>query len=393
MLLEEEINLKKRQSARKLTEVMTNTRPFSFLRMGDGELRWLLAVQENDETKQNPLPKGYMIKKGASVNFAVGVRGLEKKDYDRLLRAYERCTYLDLMQNNAFNSKNLHRLKLERSQNTYTESAETSVIIYTWMNHEFKDYVANRRCLFASAESPLLKQLYQNERYRELASDYWPANAQPFFLRLREDGRYYWQYLEEIKADLKRAIEEYQIDTLFLSLGTGAKILCYELAEEMGIATFDWGAMARGLAYSGSYGYQVSRASHHPFFFRVPFPMFMEAVENAYPEMTTADILSRAHAQLCLELQRKNLGKSVTSEIYDKNLSQNLDIDNLRSFWEAYRYYRKYYKPRSFEDPDAVAIVQDFERYRRYLGLGVDGFISILILKFINIVKNIYHKL
>jgi hypothetical protein len=389
MLSEEELNLRKRQSAKKLSELMMNNRPFSFLRMGDGELRWLLAVQEGDETKQNPHSGKYMIQKGAPVEFACGVRGLEKKDYNRLLRAYENCTYLDLMQNNDFNSRNLHRLKLEPSRNTYTEPKETSVIIFSWMNYEFKDYVANRRCLFASAESPLLEQLYQDERYRKLASDYWSNNAQPFFFRLRKDGRYYWQYLDEIKADLKNAIEKYEIDTLFLSLGTGAKILCYEIAEEMRIATFDWGAMARGLTYSGSYGYQASRASHHPYFFHIPFPIFMEALERAYPEMTTADLLSKAHAQLCLELQNKSLGQSITSEVYNSNLVKNTNANNRDIFWKAYRFYEKYYKPLSLGNPDAKELVKNFERYRLYRGMGIDGKFFQLIVKINKILKSI----
>lgn len=364
--------MSKQESAKNLTELMRSIRPFSYLRMGDGELRWLLAVEQGDEKLQDPLPQGYQIGKGASVNVAYGVRGLNTVDYQRLMTAYEKCTYLDLHQNHLYNHKNIHKLQLNRASNTYTEAPETSALLYTWMFYEFGRYISHRRCLFASAESPLLEQLYRDPRYQEIASDYWGMNTNPFFIRLRNDGRYYWNHLDQIKADLRHEIEKNQIDTLFLALGTGAKILCYELAQEMGIAAFDWGSGARAMAYSGSYGYQVSRASHNPFLFRVPFPIYMDAVERAYPRMTTAELLSRAHAQLCLELQRKEVGSSRGVDVFDASSFKTSHI-NLKNFWEAYHYYKQHYRPRGAGNAEAIKLIRDFERYRLSRGLGIDG--------------------
>jgi hypothetical protein len=133
----------------------------------------------------------------------------------------------------------------------------------------------------------------------------------------------------------------------------------------MGITTVDFGARVRSLIYSGSYGYQVSRTSFHAFLFRVPFPLFMNAVEKAYPDITTADLLSRAHAQLCLDL-------------YMKSRSKDPGFTTLKYFWESYRFYKKHYQPRAKGDPDAEALVKDFHRYRRYNGLGIDGQILLL---------------
>jgi cytidylate kinase len=44
------------------------------------------------------------------------------------------------------------------------------------------------------------------------------------------------------------------VDTVFLSLGGAAKILCFELAKELDVRMFDFGAMLRALTFSGSPG-------------------------------------------------------------------------------------------------------------------------------------------
>jgi hypothetical protein len=42
-------------------------------------------------------------------------------------------------------------------------------------------------------------------------------------------------------------------------------------------------------------------------------------------------------------------------------------------FWEAYRAYCRHYKPLGWHDEKAARQIREFERWRRHLGLGLDG--------------------
>jgi hypothetical protein len=229
--------------------------------------------------------------------------------------------------------------------------------------------LANHKCLFVAAEAPLLEQLYKKSQYRKIASQFWLESACPSFLSVRNDGRYYWDYLDEIKKDIYAKVVLDKIDTVFISLGSGAKILCYELAEELGICTFDFGSAIRGLAYAGSPGYHAARGTHTPFFFRLPIQLYMEALNEAYPDLSVADALSKAHAQLCLDLQKKEVASSTATDVRSSN---NFDPnpENLKYFWENFRYYRSQLLPLVQSNTRAKELVCDFTRYRRVHGLG-----------------------
>src|SRR5205823_6369748 len=106
---------------------------------------------------------------------------------------------------------------------------------------------------------------------------YWPERARIFYHQVRDDGRNLDANLDLVKEDLREFVREHRLDTLFLSLGGGAKILGYELSRELGICCFDFGAMIRTFTYSGCDGNRVARSPHSPFFFRIPCQTHMDA--------------------------------------------------------------------------------------------------------------------
>jgi hypothetical protein len=162
------------------------------------------------------------------------------------------------------------------------------------------------------------------------------------------------------------------VDTLFLSLGGAAKIICYELAEELGICAFDFGSLTRGLTYSGSDGHNFFRAVHYPFYFRVPFGTYMSALRRAMPGLTAAQVLAKAHAQLAFEFIRKEVGWSYASERLGDDC---LDFgpENTAAFREAYRVYKREYRPLAGNDPEAVRQLDEFDQWLTRFRVGARG--------------------
>jgi hypothetical protein len=170
-----------------------------------------------------------------------------------------------------------------------------------------------------------------------VAADYWPERAKIFYHQVRDDGRNLDANLELVKEDLREFIKEHGLDTLFLSLGGGAKILGYELSRELGICCFDFGAMIRALTYSGCDGNRMARSTHSPFLFRIPFGLYMDLLEEARPNLAPAELLAKAHGQLLLELVKKEVGWTFTSQEYDFN------PENVSNFRRAFKEYRRRY--------------------------------------------------
>lgn len=353
------------EACRRLTELMKSVRPFSFLRLGDGELAFMLKVQDGIALSLRALK--------ASVNIAYDGPGVDQRHYERVKTSYEECTYLDLHDQLAFNAANIPKLHWKRRSGLYqNETPETSLLIYDWTNKEFHDFIRQRRCLFAGAEAALLRELYAREDYRMRAEAFWPADAQPVFHQVRGDGEKLSEYLDAIKDDLRTIVREQQIDTLFLCLGGAAKPICYELAKELNICAIDFGSMMRGLAYCGSSGAGLWRSSHNPFFVRVPFSMHMQALERAFPNLTPVQLLAKAHAQLCLDLQRREAGWSIASDPIDAS-SFDASPENLRIFHEALEYYRLHYRPLARGNPEAQALVKEFDEWCVKKGIGWRG--------------------
>ena len=199
-------------------------------------------------------------------------------------------------------------------------------------------HCSDRRIGFAGAEARLLELLSQTPAFARAAAAYWPENAEVFYHQVRNDGRDLDANLDMVKQDLRQFVKAHEIDTLFLSLGGGAKILGYELSRELGICCFDFGAMIRALTYSGCDGNRMTRSPHSPFLFRISFGIYMEALEKAMPNLAPAELLAKAHGQLLLELMRKEIGWTSVSWEFD------FSEENVSAFRNAFQEYRKRYR-------------------------------------------------
>jgi len=318
--------------ARFLSELMQTKRPFCFLRMGDMELVYLLAEQydrlDEIEFSDGPLSgtKGY------------ANPGLSAKHAARLRRAYEQADYVDFHEKNWPNEHLVPRLNLNRASGSFRNpTKETSLLFLKWTESEFKDYCQDRSVGFAAAEARLLELLSQTSEFKRAATDYWPERAQIFYHQVRNDGRDLDANLDLVKEDLRRFVKAHRLDTLFLSLGGGAKVLGYELSRELGICCFDFGAMIRAFTYSGCDGNRVARSPHSPFLFRIPFSRYMDALEKAMPNLSAAELLAKAHGQLLLEVMKKEVGWTFASWEFD------FTRENVSAFREAFKEYRHRY--------------------------------------------------
>lgn len=322
----------RRNEASLLSRLMETRRPFCFLRMGDMELVYLLAEQykQLDEIEFEDGPM--------SGTQAYGNPGLSAKHAERLRRAYEQADYLDFHEKNWPNEHLVPRLILRRAPDSYRNpTKEASLVFLTWTENEFKQYCRGRRIGFAAAEARLLELLSQTPEFKRASVQYWPEQARIFYHQVRDDGRNLDANLDLVKEDLREFVKEHRLDTLFLSLGAGAKILGYELSRELGICCFDFGAMIRAFTYSGCDGNRVARSSHSPFLFRIPFQTHMDALEQAFPNLTPAELLAKAHGQLLLEVMKKEVGWTFASWEFD------FSPENVSAFRKGSKEYRQRY--------------------------------------------------
>jgi hypothetical protein len=359
-------SLERRSEAKRLTALMETQTPFTYLRLGDGELGLLLEWQEGHTPTA--------IRSTASTLFdAYGINGLRERDYSRLRDSFERCGYLDTFERVCYSAENFRRLKLKQNPNqTRSPNADLSQIFYEWTFLELPEYVARHRCVIAGAEGPLLRELLADLRYRKCTGRFWLHPGNITCVGIRNNGRNYWDALPEIKNDLVSVLKESRADTLFLSLASGAKILCQEISEDLGIRCFDLGAMLLGLTYSATPGNSVARNSHNPFFFRVPFDIYLDALQRANPDLSMCDLVSKAQAQLCLELLRKEVMYSFVPEI--KNL-RNFDpsAENLRHFRVSERQYYQRFGSFLMDSSEGRKLAENFDTWCRERGLGVYG--------------------
>ena len=319
--------------AKFLSQLMRRQRPFCFLRMGDMELAYLLAQQEQRldgiDFRDGP----------TSGTQAYTNPGLGADHAERLRTAYEEADYVDFHEGNWPNEHLVSKLILNRAPDLHRNaSKETSLVFLTWTESEFKQYCNGRRIGFAGAEARLLELISQTAEFKRAAANYWPEKAQIFYHQLRNDGRDLDDNLDMVKQDLRQFVKGHEIDALFLSLGGGAKILGYELSRELGICCFDFGAMLRALTYSGCDGNRMTRSPHSPFLFRIPFGVHMEALEKAMPNLGPAELLAKAHGQLLLELMKKEIGWTSVSWEFD------FSEENVAAFRKAFQEYLKRYR-------------------------------------------------
>jgi len=363
-------------AARELTDLLVRHRSFSFIRLGDGEIFWLRHVQEG----KDPPKYRYFENEPTSVEATRSTSGLEARHYRRFVDALENCSYLDYCESNPTVRDTMHLVRFHRDPTLYrSRSPETSNILFEWTYFEMRAYVRRHRCLIAGAESALLRELWADPAYRRLAETFLPEDAQLTFHQVRDNGRNYSENLDLIKRDLVEIARSEGIDTILLSLATGAKIICYELAREAAVRAIDFGSFSRALAYAGSPGYQTHRSLHNPFMFRVPLATYMDALERAHPELTPAMRISKAHSQLALEVQdlrplRFNSADTVTGIV-------EVPRERIDVFKEELRVYRKRYRHAILTDPEAQRLDAAFTRWRRKRGIGLDGQVFLRLVK------------
>jgi hypothetical protein len=319
--------------AEHLTELMRSRRPFCFLRMGDMELVYLLAHQ-NGLTENLEYDDGPLTGTQAYCN-----PGLGPSHAARLCGAYEQADYVDFHEKNWPNEHLVPRLNLNRPPDSSKNSdKDTSLVFLTWTERELKKYCEGRRVGFAGAEARLLELLSKTSEFKSAAIDYWPDRAEIFFHQARNDGRNLDANMDLVKEDLRKFVTENKLDTLFISLGGGAKIIGFELSREMGICCFDFGAMTRALTFSGCDGNRVSRSPHSPFLYRIPFGTYMNVLEQAMPNLNAAELLAKAHGQLVLELMKKEVGWTFASREFD------FSLENVFVFRQAFKEYQRRYR-------------------------------------------------
>jgi hypothetical protein len=322
------------KEAHRLTSLLEAGPRFSFVRLGDMDLALLLAAQEGEA-----FPEYSSESAGQTGTTAAGGPGISVRRAPRLRVALEQADYVDFHERLWPVGPLLPRLHLEpKPGQNRNPDATTSYILLAWMETEFRSYCERHRCGFVGGEVAVLEVLASRPEFRAAAQEHWPSQGEQFFHRPRADGARLDENLDLIKEDLKKFVSEHQIDTLFLALGGGAKILAYELAEEVGIRCVDFGAMLRALCYLGSRGDRTGRSTHVPFYHRLEFATVMDAIETALPDLPPEALLAKAHAQLILELQTKEVGWTHGS----KELRFNKDT--ISAFRQAERRYRIRYR-------------------------------------------------
>jgi hypothetical protein len=313
-----------------------------------------------------------------------GNPGLGPRHAERLWQAYQQADYVDFHEKNWPNEHLVQRLTLNRAAGlNRNPSIETSLLFLTWTETEFKNYCQGRRVGFAGAEARLLELLSKTEIFQQAAANYWPDQAKMFFHQARNDGRDLDANLDLVKADLRQFVTENQLDTLFISLGGGAKIIGYELSRELGICCFDFGAMTRALTYSGCDGNRVARSPHSPFLYRLPFDCYMGALEQAMPRLSPAELLAKAHGQLLLEVMRKEVGWTFASWEFD------FSADNMTAFQQAFTQYQRRYGKLFKADPATKKERASFLHFCGTHGLTLEGLMFLMKFR----VKGMVHRL
>ena len=329
----EELRARQRE-AHRVTELMEESKSFSFLRLGEMEIGLLLALQEDCHSDTDVFGDTFQV----NGTVPSGCPGIGLESAERLVRAFRNCNYLAYCEKSWPNSALVPRLKLDRRPDLYRNpDIQTSFILLTWVETEFRSYCERNRVGFSGAESAVLEVLAGDNEFRRASLGIWPEKGHQFFLQPKGNGSNLATNLDQIKTQLLKFIDETGVDTLFISLGGAAKILCYELALERQVRCVDFGAMMRSLCYLGSDGNRAGRSTHSPFFYRVPFSVVMRSVRVAFPQLADDIFLAKSHAQAILELQRKEIGWTSPSNALEFSKS------NLENFRTAAKETRKLY--------------------------------------------------
>lgn len=326
----------RKAEARKLTELMRARGNFCFLRIGDVELRFLLSLQYGrfEDIGEKSFTDGPL---GGTV--AEGNPGIGRRHLERLRAAYEGADYVDFHEGNWPNEHLAPLLRLNRAPGSFRNLGKSSSLVFlAWLENEFRTYCEGRRIGFVGAEARLLESLSKRKEFLEASRPFWPADAKTFFHQARNNGARLDENLDLVKEDVRKFVSENELDTVFISLGGGAKIIGYELSREMDVRFFDFGALTRALVYSGCDGNRFSRSPHYPYLYRIPFDLFMDCLEEAMPDLAPEQLLAKAHGQIIQELVRKERGWSHASMEFE------FGRENSAAFRQALSRYRIRYR-------------------------------------------------
>jgi hypothetical protein len=286
--------------AKRITDLLNANDKFSFLRLGDMELTLMLANQDgltqDLDTTEHETPTG---------TTASGSPGIGLRYAKRLKSAFEGADYVDFHEVLRMNRILLPRLNLNRNrEGTNNPGKWTSYILPLWVSREFRSFcdTKGRRCGIAGAEASILEWLSDKDRFLQAAEGIWPKKNRISFHQVRNNGKGIDTHLDVIKEDLLKFIDQNDLDTLFLSLGGGAKILCHELSRECNIRAVDFGAMIRSLCDIGSDGNSTSRSTHSVQLYRLPSSLVMEGLFSVRGNLKEVERLSLMHAQLIHQL-------------------------------------------------------------------------------------------
>lgn len=342
---------------------------FSWLRLGDGELRYMKLVQSGKPVTQLPPVSDHP----SAVERCVGGPGLAAGDYERLVQAYLRADFVDGYGHQATNQRLLPTVDLPpRLAAGGDTTSATSGILQEWLMFEFPGYLSRHVCLVCGAEGPLLEQLVADPAYLALAEPVLPVPGNLRFHHPPDHSHGLSAILNRLKGELATSLKTSGADTLLLSLGGAAKILAAELAAEHGVTVIDWGSSLRALTYAGSDGQSTWRASHYPFLFRVPYALHMKALEAAHPGRRPAFYLAKAYCQLALELQLLEPLNTHPSDLTD---TRSLDRSpaNIRRFCRAEADFMRLHGHLRFKDEECTRLTREFGHWKRYRGIGLSG--------------------
>jgi hypothetical protein len=295
----------RRQEAGRLTRLLEDHPGFTYLRMGDGELNWMLRQIYGDA----PWRDRHFYRENRDRDFGAvySVTGLYPGQFERLRAAYRECGYLDKYDLLPFNAERLgdagimeYRL---RPGQTTNPTPDTSLIFYDWVWHEFAPYLGRHRCLVAGAEAGLFRAFLGDDEFPRLHGVPWPEPSRVVCSVPPELGRNYARHLDDYKKELVALVRKENIHTLFLSLASAAKILAVELARETGVRAFDMGSALRGLCGAAMPGYHQFGSQHHPYFFDVPLRIFDRALVRSQPGISMAERVVRCQAQVAQTLR------------------------------------------------------------------------------------------
>jgi hypothetical protein len=347
--------------AKRVTALMRERPGFSYVRLGDYDVAVLLT----DESEWRSLP--FAPDNRASGTLAQGGPGLRARDVERLRQAVRNASYIDFYERQWRDPSILEPLKAARGLGREANpDAETSMLLGTWLETEFRGYCESRRVLFCGAEAGVLRWLVDNSQTLR-GSPYWPEGAEIHTLVPLGGGKNLSDNLDAIKGQIAAEVRKTGVDTVFLSLGGAAKIICSELAPELGVCFFDLGVGLRALTYCASTGHRPSRATHHIFLHRLPFAEVTKALDHAFPDEGAEQRLARAHAQLLLEVQTKEVGWSHSA------WENDLNLENMRAFQAAYRLYRYKYRPQFRVSKNTVKERRSFLHFCGKENLTIEG--------------------